>query len=157
MTVAASWLVASGEIDDATPGVPSGMTMAALIAGFVVLFVLSGVGNGSTYKMIPSIFEAKSRGLAQIDAAERQAWSRRMSGALIGIAGAVGALGGVGVNMALRASYLSPAKSATMAFWAFLAFYVLCGAMARVAYVRAPRSSTVNAAGHPAYDAVSAA
>lgn len=157
MTVAAAWLVGSGEIDDATPGVPSGMTMAALIGGFVVLFVLSGIGNGSTYKMIPSIFEAKSRGLGQLDAAQRQAWSRRMSGALIGIAGAVGALGGVGVNMALRASYLSPAKSATMAFWAFLGFYVLCGAITWVAYVRAPRSSTVNAAGHPAYDAVSAA
>jgi len=157
MTVAAAWLVLSGEIDDAAPGVPSGMTMAALIGGFIVLFILSGIGNGSTYKMIPSIFEAKARSLAHLDTAQRQAWSRRMSGALIGIAGAVGALGGVGVNMALRASYLSPAKSATMAFWAFLAFYVLCGAITWVAYVRAPRTSTVHSAGRQALDAVSAA
>ena len=49
-----------------------------------------------------------------------------MSGALIGIAGAIGALGGVGINVVLRASYLSPAKSATTAFWVFLGFYVLC-------------------------------
>ncbi len=88
--------------------------------------------------MIPSIFEAKSRGLENLTAAQRQAWSLRMSGALIGIAGSIGALGGVGVNIALRASYLSPAKSATMAFWVFLAFYVLCAAITWFAYVRRP-------------------
>ena len=62
----------------------------------------------------------------------------RMSGALIGIAGAIGALGGVGINVVLRASYLSAAKSATMAYWVFLAFYVLCAAITWFAYVRTP-------------------
>lgn len=138
MTVAAGWLVTAGEVDDATPGAASGTVMAAVVAGFIALFVLSGMGNGSTYKMIPSIFEAKSRGLAHLDTAGRRAWSQRMSGALIGVAGAVGALGGVGVNMALRASYLSPAKSATMAFWVFLGFYILCAAITWFAYVRTP-------------------
>ena len=51
-----------------------------------------------------------------------------MSGALIGFAGAVGALGGVGINLALRQSYLS-SGSATSAFWIFLAFYVLASAV----------------------------
>lgn len=138
MTVAAGWLVTAGEFDDASPGAPSGPVMAAVIGGFIALFVLSGMGNGSTYKMIPSIFEAKSRSLAHLDTAGRRAWSQRMSGALIGVAGAVGALGGVGVNMALRASYLSPAKSATMAFWVFLGFYILCAATTWFAYVRTP-------------------
>jgi len=138
MIAAATWLVLAGEIDDATAGPPSGATMAALIAGFIALFVLSGMGNGSTYKMIPSIFEAKARGMEHLSEPQRRAWSQRMSGALIGIAGAIGALGGVGVNMALRASYLSPAKSATMAFWIFLAFYLLCAAITWFAYVRAP-------------------
>lgn len=139
MMAATGWLVVSGEIDDATSGPPTGATMAALIAGFIALFVLSGIGNGSTYKMIPSVFEAKSRSLGHLDVSERQAWSRTMSGALIGIAGAVGALGGVGVNMALRASYLSPDKSATTAFWGFLGFYVLCAAITWLAYVRTPQ------------------
>ena len=40
--------------------------------------------------------------------------------------------------MALRASYLSPAKSATMAFWVFLGFYILCAATTWFAYVRTP-------------------
>jgi NNP family nitrate/nitrite transporter-like MFS transporter len=152
MIAVAAWLVVAGELDDAAAGPPSGGTIAAVIAGFIALFVLSGMGNGSTYKMIPSIFEAKSRGLEHLSATERQAWSLRMSGALIGIAGSIGALGGVGVNMALRASYLSPAHSATMAFWVFLSFYVLCAAITWFAYVRTPgravtRTRVANAAG----------
>ncbi|MGV0836975.1 MFS transporter [Mycolicibacterium thermoresistibile] len=139
MIATAAALVVAGEIGDATAGPPSGAVLVAVIAGFIALFVLSGMGNGSTYKMIPSIFEAKSRGLHHLDPAEQRAWSQRMSGALIGIAGAVGALGGVGVNTALRASYLSEAESATMAFWVFLGFYLVCAAITWAAYVRTPR------------------
>jgi NNP family nitrate/nitrite transporter-like MFS transporter len=118
-----------------------GGRVIAYVAGFIALFILSGVGNGSTYKMIPSIFEAKSRGLDHLAPVEQAAWSRRMAGALIGIAGAIGALGGVGINVVLRASYLSAAKSATMAFWVFLAFYVLCAVITYFAYVRTPTKS----------------
>jgi MFS transporter, NNP family, nitrate/nitrite transporter len=31
------------------------------IVGFVMLFIFSGIGNGSTYKMIPAIFHAKAQ------------------------------------------------------------------------------------------------
>ncbi|MBB3606755.1 NNP family nitrate/nitrite transporter-like MFS transporter [Mycolicibacterium sp. BK556] len=143
MIAAAAWLVAAS-------GIP------ALAAGFIALFILSGMGNGSTYKMIPSIFEAKSRGLDSLDAAAKRAWSLRMSGALIGIAGAIGALGGVGVNIALRASYLSPAKSATMAFWVFLGFYVLCAVITWVAYVRTPKKAAAVSSETPAVDSAAA-
>ena len=37
--------------------------MAGYVVGFIALFLLSGIGNGSVYKMIPSIFEARSRSL----------------------------------------------------------------------------------------------
>ena len=36
-------------------------SLPLFLVGFVVLFVFSGIGNGSTYKMIPAIFKAKSR------------------------------------------------------------------------------------------------
>jgi NNP family nitrate/nitrite transporter-like MFS transporter len=157
MIVTAGWLVAAGEIGDATHRPPSGANMAAIIGGFITLFVLSGMGNGSTYKMIPSIFEAKSRSLDSLSAAEQRAWSQRMSGALIGIAGAIGALGGVGVNIALRASYLSAAKSATMAFWVFLVFYVLCAIITWVAYVRTPKKASVIDSGSTEVDSAAAA
>ena len=43
-------------------------------------------------------------------------------------------LGGVLINLALRASYLGPAKSATAAFVAFTVFYVVAAVVTRVRY-----------------------
>jgi NNP family nitrate/nitrite transporter-like MFS transporter len=111
-------------------------TMVGYVIGFVALFILSGIGNGSVYKMIPSIFEARSHSL-QVGEAERRQWSRSMSGALIGLAGAIGALGGVGVNLALRQSYLH-SGTATAAFWIFVLFYVAASVLTWAIYVRRP-------------------
>jgi NNP family nitrate/nitrite transporter-like MFS transporter len=110
--------------------------MTAYVVGFILLFILSGLGNGSTYKMIPSIFEAKAQGHDEWSRDEKAAWSRSMSGALIGFAGAVGALGGVFINVVLRASYVSAAKSATNAFWVFMAFYVICAIVTWAVFLR---------------------
>ncbi len=149
MTFAAGILVVTGMVDDATSAAPTGAQMGWYVAGFILLFVLSGIGNGSTYKMIPSIFEAKAQGRDDLDRAGKAAWSRSMSGALIGFAGAVGALGGVFINIVLRASYVSDAKSATNAFWVFLGFYVVCAVVTWFVFLRlqAPRSRTAEPAG----------
>lgn len=136
MMFAAGILVAAGTLDDARAGAPTGGQMLGYVAGFMLLFVLSGIGNGSTYKMIPSIFEAKAQGRDDLDREEKAAWSRAMSGALIGFAGAVGALGGVFINIVLRASYVSDAKSATTAFWVFLCFYVVCAVVTWFVFLR---------------------
>ncbi|BBY30511.1 nitrate/nitrite transporter [Mycolicibacterium sediminis] len=143
MIFAAGILVATGMLDDAAPGAPSGAHMTGFVVGFIVLFVLSGIGNGSTYKMIPSIFEAKAQDEHAWTAEEKAAWSRRMSGALIGFAGAVGALGGVFINVALRLSYTGAAKSATNAFWVFLAFYVVCAVVTWFVFLRMQSVRTV--------------
>ncbi|KUI38054.1 NarK/NasA family nitrate transporter [Mycobacterium sp. GA-2829] len=144
MILAAGVLVTVSTLDDASAGAATAATMIGYVIGFIALFLLSGIGNGSVYKMIPSIFEARSRSL---DATEevRVAWSRAMSGALIGFAGAVGALGGVGINLALRQSYLS-SGSATSAFWIFAAFYVLASVVTWTRYVRRPGDSAVRRA-----------
>jgi NNP family nitrate/nitrite transporter-like MFS transporter len=99
------------------------------LIGFVALFTLTGVGNGSTYKMIPAIFKAT-----------RPTWAeaRRMSGALIGIAGAIGAFGGVLVNVAFRQSFLTTGK-ADGAYVAFIAFYLVCVVVTYVVYLRPGR------------------
>jgi NNP family nitrate/nitrite transporter-like MFS transporter len=136
MMFAAGILVATGAIVDGHRGVANGTEMACYVVGFIALFVLSGIGNGSTYKMIPAIFEAKAQSRDGLSSDEKAAWARRMSGALIGFAGAIGALGGVFINIVLRASYVSPAKSATNAFWVFLAFYVVCAAVTWVVFLR---------------------
>lgn len=63
-----------------------------------------------------------------------------MSGALIGLAGAIGALGGVGINLALRQSYLT-SGSATSAFWVFVSFYCAASLLTWTMYVRRPVSA----------------
>jgi MFS transporter, NNP family, nitrate/nitrite transporter len=139
MILAAGVLVTVSTLDDSAAGAATAATMTGYVVGFILLFLLSGIGNGSVYKMIPSIFEARSRSL-DISEADRQTYSRAMSGALIGFAGAVGALGGVGINLALRQSYLS-SGSATSAFWIFAVFYVVACAVTWVMYVRRPTAA----------------
>jgi NNP family nitrate/nitrite transporter-like MFS transporter len=107
---------------------------------FIALFVLTGLGNGSTYKMIPGIFQAKAvaKGLEGEEAAS---YGRRLSGASMGLIGAVGALGGVGINLAFRQSFLSYG-SGTGAFVAFLAFYAVCFLVTWAVYLRGPATQT---------------
>ncbi|WP_051342932.1 nitrate/nitrite transporter [Pseudonocardia spinosispora] len=116
-------------------------SLALFTIGFIALFVFSGLGNGSTYKMIPAIFRAKA--LAEIDAGESSETAllraRRISGAAIGIISAVGALGGLLINLAFRQSF-AVAKSGVPAFYGFLAFYVLCAAVTYVVYLRKVRT-----------------
>ncbi|MFH8937951.1 nitrate/nitrite transporter [Streptomyces griseosporeus] len=121
-------------------------SLTLFTVAFVVLFVLTGLGNGSTFKMIPGIFQAKAQaqGLTGEAAA---AYGRRLSGASMGLIGAVGALGGVGINLAFRQSFLSYG-SGTGAFVAFLAYYAVCFAVTWAVYLRrsAARSQATTAA-----------
>ncbi|MFJ4519394.1 nitrate/nitrite transporter [Streptomyces sp. NPDC088810] len=111
-------------------------SLALFVSVFVVLFVLSGLGNGSTFKMIPGIFQAKA--LAKgLEGEAAVAHGRRLSGASMGLIGAVGALGGVGINLAFRQSFLSYG-SGTGAFVAFLAYYGVCFAVTWAVYLRRP-------------------
>ncbi|MEV4492239.1 nitrate/nitrite transporter [Micromonospora coxensis] len=107
------------------------------LTGFLSLFVFSGIGNGSTYKMIPAIFRARAvtegELTGDVEAAERRA--RRLSGSLIGIAGAVGASGGVLVNVAFRQSFLT-SGTADAAYIAFIGWYALCFGLTWAVYLR---------------------
>ena len=107
------------------------------LVGFVLLFAFSGIGNGSVYKMIPAIFTSKSGTeiINGADPAVSMATSRRMAGALIGIAGAIGAFGGVLVNLAFRQSFLAT-KSADSAYIGFIAFYAACFVVTWFVYIR---------------------
>ncbi len=144
MILAAGILVSVSAFGDHRTGPAPASIMIGYIVGFVALFILSGIGNGSVYKMIPSIFEARSHSLP-LSEAERRQWSRSMSGALIGFAGAVGALGGVGVNLALRQSYSSNG-TATSAFWVFVGFYIAASMLTWLIYVRRPLTAATGTA-----------
>ncbi|MEV0095952.1 nitrate/nitrite transporter [Streptomyces sp. NPDC050738] len=113
-------------------------SLGIFLVGFIALFVLSGLGNGSTFKMIPGIFHAKA--LAQgMTGEEAAVYGRRLSGASMGLIGAVGALGGLAINLAFRQSFQT-AGTGTAAFVSFLVFYAACFAVTWAVYLRGSRT-----------------
>jgi NNP family nitrate/nitrite transporter-like MFS transporter len=135
--VAGGYLVAVSTHDDHTrgPGNPVTLnTTIGYIIGFLALFIFCGAAKGAVYKLIPSVFEVRSRALDASDT-DRQNWARVRSGTLIGFAGAFGALGGVGINLVLRQSYQSTGTE-TPAFWIFLMCYIGATVLAWARYVR---------------------
>lgn len=139
MILAAGLLVGISTLDSNKASTNT-ITLVGYVVSIIVLFILSGMGNGSVFKLIPSIFEARSRSLNGSEA-QRHQWSRAMSGSLIGICSAVGALGGVGINLALRESYLTSGTE-TSAYWLFLVSYVVAALLTWTMYVRRPTSTT---------------
>ncbi|SDC07802.1 MFS transporter, NNP family, nitrate/nitrite transporter [Actinokineospora iranica] len=118
-------------------------SLELFMAGFTALFVLSGIGNGSTYKMIPAVLAAKAEDeiAAGRAAAEAFARARRVSRAVLVIAGAVGALGGAAINFAFTLAYTDGSGSGTPAFVVFIAYYALCLVVIRAVYLgRGPAS-----------------
>jgi NNP family nitrate/nitrite transporter-like MFS transporter len=128
----------------------TGLVLAASIArslplfmiGFIALFVFSGIGNGSTYKMIPAIFSARAaRAVASgVPVGDAEHEARRLSNALIGIAGAIGAFGGVFVNVTFRQSFLSY-HNGNAAYIGFIAYYLMCAAVTVAVYLRPGRAA----------------
>ena len=109
---------------------------------FLVLFVTTGLGNGSTFRMIPVIFRAESlrvaRGAGASDASARTRAlddARRDGAAVIGIASAIGALGGYFIPQAFSAS-IRATGGVKAAFVGFIVFYVTCIATTWWHYVR---------------------
>jgi MFS transporter, NNP family, nitrate/nitrite transporter len=136
MVLAAGMLIGVGTVEDPHAGPVSDAAMAGYVACFIALFILAGLGNGSVYKMIPTVFETCSRTL-DIGETERREWARLISGIVIGVVAGVGTLGGVGINVALRQSYVSTGTM-TSAFWVFMSFYIVAAVLTWIRYVRRP-------------------
>lgn len=93
-------------------------SFVVFFASFQVLFLFSGMGNGSTYKMIPSIFQALGRRAALENGTEVAAEElnfKRQAAAVIGVIGAIGAFGGVLIQIVLRQASLSVSAAVTAA------------------------------------------
>jgi MFS transporter, NNP family, nitrate/nitrite transporter len=96
---------------------------------FLVLFVTTGVGNGSTYRMIPSIF--RERNLHKAGAAGEAGRAAVLktasieSGAALGFIGAIGAVGGYFIPRGFGAS-IAATGGPQLALEVYLAFYVVC-------------------------------
>jgi NNP family nitrate/nitrite transporter-like MFS transporter len=121
---------------------------AGFLAAFLVLFVTTGLGNGSTYRMIPVIFknerlrELRQPGPEARDAALRAA--RIESATVLGFVAAVGACGGYLIPRSFGAS-LKATGSPHQALVCFVFFYVTCVALTWIFYMRrqVPSASVV--------------
>jgi MFS transporter, NNP family, nitrate/nitrite transporter len=105
---------------------------------FLVLFVATGIGNGSTYRMIPSIFrEEKLRTAGSGKAAKTAALQTAVleSAAALGFIGAVGACGGYLIPRGFGAS-IAATGGPHLALEVYLLFYVTCIAMTWWYYLR---------------------
>ena len=139
MVLAAGMLIGVATFEDPHAGPVSDSTMAGYVACFIVLFVLAGLGNGSVYKMIPTVFRTPGRRLDMSDT-EHARWAQLFSGIAIGVVAGVGTLGGVGINLALRESFVATGTM-TSAFWIFMSCYVIAAVITWVRYVRRPVGS----------------
>jgi len=112
------------------------------LAFFLCVFAATGIGNGSTYKMIPSIWRREAETTTEAGTSQRSAallTANKQASAAIGVIGAVGAIGGFLIPIAFSSPWVDDPMSATKgAFVAFSCFYVLCAAVTYVVYLRTP-------------------
>jgi len=111
------------------PQAGEGGNFYGFLAMFMLLFMTAGIGNGSTFRMIPVIFlnerqrEAGGRGKAAEEQALRDANTE--AAAVLGFASAVGAFGGFFIPMSYGAS-ISLTGNAETALYVFIVFYLTC-------------------------------
>jgi NNP family nitrate/nitrite transporter-like MFS transporter len=128
-------------------------------ASYMAIFLFAGMGNGSTYRMIPSIFAALGRREAAEKGLDQKVTlldHKRQAAAVIGIVGAVGAFGGFLIQVVLRQASLgvsalvkaadTPAQKVAIAhahadwsvsaLWVFVGAYVVFAAMTWFFYLR---------------------
>ncbi len=115
------------------------------LAAFLVLFVTTGFGNGSTFRMIPVIFRRQHLAAVHGQGAEAErvalATARRESAAVLGFTSAIGACGGFLIPRSFGAS-IKATGSAEAALLGFLLFYVTCVALTWWFYARRAAASS---------------
>ncbi len=109
------------------------------LAMFLILFVTTGVGNGSTYRMIPSIFREenlrKVRGAGDVGRALALKTAGIEAGAALGFIGAIGACGGYLIPSGFGKS-IALTGGPQLALAIYLAFYASCLALTWWYYLR---------------------
>lgn len=109
---------------------------AGFFACFILLFFASGVGNASTFQMIPAIMRKEVRRLEpHLDDDRLTRQVEKESAAITGFTSAVAAFGAFFIPNSFGMS-LTFTGSASAALYAFLAFYVSCLLITWFAYVR---------------------
>jgi NNP family nitrate/nitrite transporter-like MFS transporter len=107
------------------------------LACFLVLFGATGVGNGSTYRMIPNVFAARTIALGV--EGEAKVRMQRKAAAALGLISAIGAYGGFVIPQVLNLSQTATGAY-TAAFYGFVLVYAALLVLTTVVYI-VPRRS----------------
>jgi NNP family nitrate/nitrite transporter-like MFS transporter len=108
----------------------------AFFALFLLLFLASGVGNASTFQMIPGIMRHEIARLEpHLSAADQVRQAEKESAAITGFTSAIAAYGAFFIPKSFGYS-IEATGAAAAALWWFLAFYVSCLAVTWFVYAR---------------------
>jgi len=111
------------------PSGPSGGNFFGFLAMFMVLFANSGIGNGSTFRMIPVIFMTEQQRLAKGKGPEAQEQAvknaNKEAAAVLGFTSAMAAYGGFFIPKSYGTS-ISMTGGPEAAFYMFIFFYLTC-------------------------------
>jgi NNP family nitrate/nitrite transporter-like MFS transporter len=105
-------------------------------AMFMILFLATGVGNASTFQMIPVIMRLEMPKLMpHLNSEEQVRQVDREAAAIIGFTSAIAAYGAFFIPKSYGTS-IALTGSPMAALWCFLLFYVLCAMVTRHYYTR---------------------
>jgi NNP family nitrate/nitrite transporter-like MFS transporter len=105
-------------------------------ACFMLLFLASGVGNASTFQMIPAIMGKEiGRLMPASEASARRTQADKESAAIIGFTSAIAAYGAFFIPKSYGTA-IALTGSPVAALWGFLAFYIVCIAVTWAIYTR---------------------
>ena len=116
-----------------------GGNFAGFFVMFLVLFITTGIGNGSTFRMVPVIF--LNQALKGVNPDDKEAVARATregnteGAATLGFTAAIGAYGGFFIPKSYGTS-LSLTGGPEAALYLFIVFYVLCIAVTWWFYAR---------------------
>jgi NNP family nitrate/nitrite transporter-like MFS transporter len=103
---------------------------------FMLLFFATGVGNASTFQMIPAIMGREmGRLMPGADATARRMQGDKESAAIIGFTSAIAAYGAFFIPKSYGTS-IAMTGSPIAALWGFFIFYLLCIAVTWAVYTR---------------------
>lgn len=105
-------------------------------AMFIILFAATGIGNASTFQMIPAIFwQDRKKALAGQPEEDVRKTAERESAAVIGFSSAIGAFGAFFIPKSYGTS-IAMTGTPEMALLIFIGFYGLCFFLTWVCYLR---------------------
>ena len=106
------------------------------LGAFIFMFFMTGVGNASTFQMIPGIMRAEvPRLMPELSSEASLRQSEKESAAIVGFTSAIAAYGAFFIPKSFG-SAIAATGSPMPALWGFLIFYASCAALTWWAYTR---------------------